>query len=108
MLDSLPDRCVGGCVSRPEQLPTRFDPASFEARWYAVWEASGAFTPELPSVKAAVRDHDPPPNVTGKLHIGHALQFTLQDLVIRWRRMQGRNALWLPDGPRRDRDPGDG
>jgi valyl-tRNA synthetase len=83
-------------VSRPEQLPTRFDPTSFEAKWYAAWEHSGAFTPELPSDKPPFVILIPPPNVTGKLHIGHALQFTLQDLVIRWRRMQGRNALWLP------------
>ncbi|OFV80439.1 MAG: valine--tRNA ligase [Acidobacteria bacterium RBG_13_68_16] len=96
MLDSLPDWCAGGGVSRREQLPTRFDPASFEGRWYAAWEASGAFTPEQPSAKAPFVILIPPPNVTGKLHIGHALQFTLQDLVIRWRRMQGRNALWLP------------
>ncbi|MCJ7440682.1 MAG: class I tRNA ligase family protein, partial [Thermoanaerobaculaceae bacterium] len=83
-------------MSGPEQLPTRFDPASFEAKWYAAWEASGAFTPELPSDKPPFVILIPPPNVTGKLHIGHALQFTLQDLVIRWRRMQGFNALWLP------------
>jgi len=79
-----------------EPLPTRFEPESFESRWYAAWEASGAFTPELPSDKTPFVILIPPPNVTGKLHIGHALQFTLQDLVIRWRRMQGRNALWLP------------
>jgi valyl-tRNA synthetase len=83
-------------VRRPEQLPTRFDPTSFEGRWYEAWEASGAFTPELPSEKPPFVILIPPPNVTGKLHIGHALQFTLQDLVIRWRRMQGYNALWLP------------
>jgi valyl-tRNA synthetase len=83
-------------VNHPEQLPTRFDPTSFEGKWYAAWEASGAFTPELPSEKPPFVILIPPPNVTGKLHIGHALQFTLQDLVIRWRRMQGYNALWLP------------
>ncbi len=83
-------------MSRPEQLPTRFDPTSFEARWYAAWEASGAFTPQQASKKLPFVILIPPPNVTGKLHIGHALQFTLQDLVIRWRRMQGFNALWLP------------
>jgi valyl-tRNA synthetase len=83
-------------VSHSEPMPTRFDPASFEARWYAAWEASGAFTPELPSDRPPFVILIPPPNVTGKLHIGHALQFTLQDLVIRWRRMQGCNALWLP------------
>ncbi|HVN75103.1 MAG TPA: valine--tRNA ligase [Thermoanaerobaculaceae bacterium] len=83
-------------MSRPEPLPTRFDPASFEEKWYAAWERSGAFTPEMPSGKRPFVILIPPPNVTGKLHIGHALQFTLQDLVIRWRRMQGYNALWLP------------
>ncbi len=83
-------------MSRPDSLPTRFDPVSFEGRWYAAWEASGAFTPQLGSAKPPFVILIPPPNVTGKLHIGHALQFTLQDLMIRWRRMQGYNALWLP------------
>ena len=83
-------------MSKPEPLETRFDPASFEAGWYERWEASGAFTPEVPSEKPPYVILIPPPNVTGKLHIGHALQFTLQDLVIRWRRMCGDNALWLP------------
>ena len=83
-------------MSRPEPLPTRFDPESFESAWYRRWEESGAFTPDLPSDKPPFVILIPPPNVTGKLHIGHALQFTLQDLVIRWRRMQGHNALWLP------------
>lgn len=83
-------------MSSEHLLPTRFDPASFEERWYELWERSGTFSPELPSAKAPFVILIPPPNVTGKLHIGHALQFTLQDLVIRWRRMQGYNALWLP------------
>ncbi|MFI5166610.1 MAG: valine--tRNA ligase [Thermoanaerobaculales bacterium] len=83
-------------MRRPEPLPTRFDPTSFEEKWYVAWANSGAFTPEQPSTKAPFVILIPPPNVTGKLHIGHALQFTLQDLVIRWRRMQGYNALWLP------------
>ncbi|MFH1177950.1 MAG: valine--tRNA ligase [Acidobacteriota bacterium] len=79
-----------------ESLPTRFDPHSFEARWYGIWEASGAFSPRLEAGAEPFTILIPPPNVTGKLHIGHALQFTLQDLVIRWRRMQGFAALWLP------------
>ena len=83
-------------MSRPEPMPTRFDPTSFEGRWYAAWEGSGAFAPALPSERPPFVILIPPPNVTGKLHIGHALQFTLQDLMIRWRRMQGFNALWLP------------
>ncbi len=83
-------------MSRPEPLPTRFDPTAFESRWYAAWEASRAFTPGQGSDRTPFVILIPPPNVTGKLHIGHALQFTLQDLIIRWRRMQGYNALWLP------------
>lgn len=83
-------------MTRSEILATRFDPESFEQRWYAAWEESGVFAPELPSSRSPFVILIPPPNVTGKLHIGHALQFTLQDLVTRWRRMQGFNALWLP------------
>ncbi len=83
-------------MSRSEPLPTRYDPGTFESKWYQRWEESGAFTPELPSDKPPYVILIPPPNVTGKLHIGHALQFTLQDIVIRWRRMRGYNALWLP------------
>lgn len=79
-----------------ESLPTRYDPESFESNWYERWESSGAFSPEVPSDRPPFCIVIPPPNVTGILHIGHALQFTLQDLVIRWRRMQGYNALWLP------------
>ncbi|MGC8916053.1 MAG: valine--tRNA ligase [Thermoanaerobaculum sp.] len=79
-----------------ETLPTRFEPSQFEGKWYAAWEASGAFTPELPSSKPPFVILIPPPNVTGKLHIGHALQFTLQDIMIRFKRMDGFNALWLP------------
>jgi valyl-tRNA synthetase len=77
-------------------LPTRFDPSQFEKKWYAAWESSGAFTPQLPSNKPPFVILIPPPNVTGKLHIGHALQFTLQDVMIRFKRMDGYNALWLP------------
>ncbi len=79
-----------------ENLPTRYDPASFESRWYERWESEGAFKPEINPDGPPFCIVIPPPNVTGVLHIGHALQFTLQDLVIRWRRMQGFKALWLP------------
>ncbi len=77
-------------------LDTRYDPARFERRWYQRWESSGAFNPDHGAGTEPFCIVIPPPNVTGKLHIGHALQFTLQDLVTRWRRMQGAKALWLP------------
>ncbi|MGH7103842.1 MAG: class I tRNA ligase family protein, partial [Acetobacteraceae bacterium] len=77
-------------------LEKTYDPAAIEARRYAEWEANGAFAahPETSAVPFTIMI--PPPNVTGSLHMGHALTFTIQDALIRWRRMQGRDALWQP------------
>jgi valyl-tRNA synthetase len=71
-----------------------FSPADIEPRIYAHWEASGYFAPSGhgPSYSIVI----PPPNVTGTLHIGHALVNTLQDILVRWKRMSGFNTLWLP------------
>ncbi|OYU15805.1 MAG: valine--tRNA ligase [Alphaproteobacteria bacterium PA4] len=77
-----------------EQLPTTFDPADIEARWYAHWEANCLFRPERPDAEAFTIVN-PPPNVTGSLHIGHALDNTLQDVLIRWHRLQGEDARWV-------------
>ncbi len=77
-------------------MDKRFDPKSYEGRWQREWAEHGYFVAAVPSEKPPYTIMIPPPNVTGKLHIGHALQSTLQDLLTRWRRMQGRNALWLP------------
>ncbi|UFN51003.1 valine--tRNA ligase [Roseomonas sp. OT10] len=71
-------------------------PAAFEARLYDGWEAAGAFSAHPDSAADPFTIMIPPPNVTGSLHIGHALTFTVQDILIRWRRMQGRDALWQP------------
>jgi valyl-tRNA synthetase len=78
------------------EMDKRFDPKSYEAKWQAWWAEQGFFVCEAPSEKPSFCIMIPPPNVTGKLHIGHALQSTLQDLLTRWKRMQGYNALWLP------------
>ncbi|MEO8277226.1 MAG: valine--tRNA ligase [Thermoanaerobaculia bacterium] len=84
------------------EMEKRFDPASYEGRWQREWAARDYFVcgvPENPAAAGAPQPFCimiPPPNVTGKLHMGHALQSTLQDLLTRWRRMQGRNSLWLP------------
>jgi valyl-tRNA synthetase len=75
-------------------LDKTFDPAAVERKRYARWEASGAFAPSGDGTPFSVMM--PPPNVTGSLHIGHALNMTLQDLLTRWRRMQGRKTLWQP------------
>ncbi|PHY19817.1 valine--tRNA ligase [Caulobacter sp. BP25] len=77
-------------------LDKTFDPKSVEPRLYAAWEASGAFKPsEDPNAESFVIVI-PPPNVTGSLHIGHALNNTLQDVLTRFHRMRGKAALWLP------------
>ena len=73
-----------------------FDPASYEQKWQQRWSEAEYFKVESPSEKPSYCIMIPPPNVTGNLHIGHALQSTIQDLLTRWRRMQGCNALWLP------------
>jgi len=76
------------------ELPKTFDPAEIEARWYAHWESKGLFRPERPSAEPFTIVN-PPPNVTGSLHIGHALDNTLQDIVIRYERLRGKDALWV-------------
>ncbi len=77
-------------------LNKSFTPAEIEPRLYAGWEQSGAFAARPDSNAAPFTIMIPPPNVTGSLHIGHALTMTVQDTLIRWRRMQGRDALWQP------------
>ncbi|MEO0501016.1 MAG: valine--tRNA ligase [Pseudomonadota bacterium] len=71
-----------------------FDPAAIETRWYAHWEESGAFRPERPEAEPWTLVN-PPPNVTGNLHIGHALDNTLQDVLVRHARMTGKDAKWV-------------
>ncbi|MFZ4688328.1 MAG: valine--tRNA ligase [Polymorphobacter sp.] len=71
-----------------------FAPADFEQRWYAHWEGAGAFRPARPDA-VPFTIIIPPPNVTGSLHIGHALDNTLQDVLIRWHRLNGRDARWV-------------
>ncbi len=77
-------------------LDKAFDPASTEPRLYKLWEESGAFAPVNAPDAPAFSIVIPPPNVTGSLHIGHALNNTLQDVLIRFQRMRGAAALWLP------------
>ena len=75
-------------------IDKNFDPASFEQRWYAHWESGARFRPARPDAKPFTIVI-PPPNVTGSLHIGHALDNTLQDILIRWHRLNGRDARWI-------------
>src|SRR5262252_2496855 len=77
-------------------LEKTFNPAEVEARHYARWEKGGYFAahPESPAIPFTIMM--PPPNVTGRLHMGHALTFTLQDVLVRYQRMRGRDVLWQP------------
>ena len=77
-------------------LNSRFAPAEIEARLYEGWENTGSFACDPDSNATPFTIMIPPPNVTGSLHMGHALTFTIQDTLIRWRRMQGRDTLWQP------------
>lgn len=79
-----------------ENLPKNYDPKEFEDRLYAFWNDNGYFTPEVDENKKPYTIMMPPPNVTGSLHMGHALNNTIQDILIRWKRMEGYSALWLP------------
>ena len=79
-----------------KNIPTVYDPQSFEKKWYKYWEDNKLFHAEVKMDKQPFSIVIPPPNVTGQLHMGHALDNTLQDIQIRWRRMQGYNTLWMP------------
>ncbi len=78
--------------------PEGYDPRTVEERWYPFWEKHGVFAANEAATDArpVYVIPMPPPNVTGSLHMGHALQDTLQDILIRWERMRGKNALWQP------------
>jgi valyl-tRNA synthetase len=78
------------------ELPKAYDPRDLEQRWYAFWEKQGFFRADPASARPAFAIVIPPPNVTGSLHIGHAFTLTLQDVIVRWKRMSGFDTLWLP------------
>jgi diguanylate cyclase (GGDEF)-like protein/putative nucleotidyltransferase with HDIG domain len=77
-------------------IPKVYDPQSFEKKWYQYWEENKLFHAEVDETKKPFSIVMPPPNITGQLHMGHALDNTMQDILIRYKRMQGYNALWQP------------
>jgi valyl-tRNA synthetase len=79
-----------------QDIPKTFDPKSAEETWYPKWEAKGYFTVDANDQRPPFTIVIPPPNVTGVLHMGHALDLTLQDILIRYKRMNGFAALWIP------------
>ena len=78
------------------ELPKAYDPKAAQEKWLSFWEERGYFHSDPDPKRKAYTIVIPPPNVTGALHMGHALNNTLQDVLIRWKRMQGFNAMWMP------------
>ena len=83
-------------MDKEKFLQEKFNPKNFEDKLYKHWEEEGYFKPSMDNTKESYCIMMPPPNVTGKLHMGHALDGTIQDILIRFKRMQGYNTLWLP------------
>ena len=83
-------------AEQEKNIPKVYDPKTFEEKWYTYWEENRLFHAEAEPEKTPYSIVIPPPNVTGQLHMGHAMDNTLQDILIRWRRMQGYNTLWMP------------
>jgi len=79
-----------------KEMPKAYDPKAVEEKWYGFWAAHNYFHADENAKEEHFSIVIPPPNVTGSLHIGHALNSTLQDILVRWMRMSGRNTLWVP------------
>src|SRR4030043_1018177 len=77
-------------------IPSKYDPKDTEEKWYRFWEDNNLFHAEVNPKKKPYSIVIPPPNVTGILHMGHALNNTIQDILIRYRRMCGEESLWMP------------
>src|SRR5215470_5972559 len=89
-------KMIESATAGAKGLEKTFDPAHFEERWYARWEADGHFQPSGPPGSPRFVMVIPPPNVTGRLHIGHAYGRTVEDILARWKRMRGHRVLWVP------------
>jgi valyl-tRNA synthetase len=87
---------AGPPASPPAGPSAGYDHRDVEARWYAIWEKAGYFHASDDDPRPVFSMVIPPPNITGGLHMGHALSYTIEDIVTRWHRMRGDNAMWLP------------
>lgn len=83
-------------MAEENNIPKVYDPAAVEKKWYAYWVEHGFFHQPVDKSRKPFSVVIPPPNITGKLHMGHALDNTLQDILVRWHRMMGDNTCWLP------------
>src|ERR1039457_4511465 len=78
------------------EMSKAYEPAKVEDKWYTFWLEKGYFKPKIDPAKKPFTIIMPPPNITGELHLGHALTAALEDIMIRWHRMKGDPSLWLP------------
>ena len=83
-------------ISLQSEMSKAYDPSKVEDKWYQFWMEKGYFKPKIDPAKKPFTIIMPPPNVTGELHVGHALTATLEDIMIRWHRMMGDPSLWIP------------
>src|SRR4030088_1210445 len=83
-------------IQANSEMPQAFDHQAIEAGWYARWESDGLFVADATSTKARFTMCSPPPNITGELHMGHALQTAIYDSIARYKRMNGFEVLFLP------------
>ena len=83
-------------MSRTDNINKSFDPSEAESRLYSGWMNKGYFKPSGDTSKESFCIVMPPPNITGQLHMGHALDNTLQDILVRYKRMKGFDTLWVP------------
>ena len=83
-------------ASSKEEMPKAYEPGKVEQKWYQFWQEKGYFTPKIDPKKKPFVIILPPTNITGELHLGHALTATLEDVMVRWHRMKGDPTLWLP------------
>ena len=83
-------------LRRRDAMDKHYDPKAIEEKWHRRWVEANAFHSESGAGGEPYCVVIPPPNVTGILHMGHALNNTIQDVLVRWRRMQGRNTVWMP------------
>ena len=77
-------------------MDKRYDHKLYEEKIYSLWEKSGAFTPKIDPKKKPYTIVLPPPNASGRMHTGNVLMIAIEDLLIRWKRMQGFSTLWIP------------
>jgi valyl-tRNA synthetase len=87
---------VGEAAPAQPQMEKAYNPAAVEQKWYDFWEQHNYFKPDDDPTKESFTIIMPPPNVTGALHLGHALMASVEDVMVRWHRMQGKSVLWLP------------